>query len=594
MVNSTGTYYTWSNGETHLAPQITLREYILVAFVPLIVAVLYTIPWRILDVTIREMEPFYQLKQNGGALGKDSLCLDYSTSWLITTPFKAISRGHAMPFWSSLISIAVLILAPISSEAFFVSVYGECGVASKGPCRAAWGVYPILGRTIQGILGFIAILIILIAIFNYRRSSGVYSEPLSLAGLAVLLAKSPLLRCLRQIDSMVTNKELREIIQGKRFAISSFVAEDKTRCHGIVPMDMDSEVGFASVGNVTEKKGAYTSVRMFDEFGIGEYETVRGSNRGMINWHTGMSFWKDVKEKSLYFGAFLVIGGLLTIITYYHWTGPDAAGNMTGFERFMDSQGFGVRFMMTALGVVIKLLWSNVDYGLLPPPLPKQKLTIPDLRRTTPFSSLIRGSSNPNDSILVPFHGSPTTAILPSLKRKHFIVAWVAFLSFLSEFLPIFLANIPYSPAMTKDAYTYCHFLSMAILILMTLALLVLLFKKPGGVGSLPRRPGKGGLVSTALYLAAPSEADSTFSNVFGRESERERGLLDCVVGLSTVRGRERDDAIVGVGSLYSLGVVDGGGDERSSIGGRRRSAGELSEELRIDDDRRVRRLLFE
>lgn len=337
------------------------------AFVPLIVAVLYTIPWRILDVTIREMEPFYQLNQKGGVLGKDSLCLDYSTSWLITTPFKAISRGHIMPFWSSLISIAVLILAPISSEAFFVSIYGECGAASKGPCRAAWGVYPILGRAIQGILAFIAILLILIAIFNYRRSSGVYSEPLSLAGLAVLLAKSPLLRCFRQIDSMVTNKELREIIQGKRFTLSSFVAEDLTRCHGIVPVDMDSEVGFASVGSIKEKKGAYTSVHTVDEFGIGEYETLRAPNRGMIKWHSGMSFWKDVKEKSLYFGAFLGIGGLLTIITYYHWTGPDpVTGKTTGFETFMDSQGFGVRFMMTALGVVIKLLWSNVDYGLSP------------------------------------------------------------------------------------------------------------------------------------------------------------------------------------------------------------------------------------
>jgi hypothetical protein len=38
------------------------------------------------------------------------------------------------------------------------------------------------------------------------------------------------------------------------------------------------------------------------------------------------------------------------------------------------------------------------------------------------------------------------------------------------------------------------------------------------------------------------------------------------------------------------LGVVDGGRDER--WGERRRSAGEVSEELRIDDDRRVRRLL--
>ena len=142
---------------------------------------------------------------------------------------------------------------------------------------------------------------------------------------------------------------------------------------------------------------------------------------------------------------------------------------------------------------------------------------------------------------------------------------------------------------MTKDAYTVCNFFSMAILILMILVILILLIKRPGGVGSLPRRPGKGGPINTAIYLAAPSEADSPFGSVFGRESERERGLLDCLAGLSTVGTRERDDAVQGLGSLYSMGVVDGGEDW-----GRRRSAGEVREELRIDDDRRVRRLLME
>jgi hypothetical protein len=125
----------------------------------------------------------------------------------------------------------------------------------------------------------------------------------------------------------------------------------------------------------------------------------------------------------------------------------------------------------------------------------------------------------------------------------------------------------------------------MAVLILMILVMLVLLVRPPGGVGSLPRRPGKGGLVSRALYLAAPSEADSRFGTVFGRESQRERGLLDGLMGLSMVGRRERDEVIKGLGGRYSLGVVDGVGDERTS-------AEDMTEELRIDDDRRVRRLL--
>ncbi|KAG9231653.1 hypothetical protein BJ875DRAFT_486826 [Amylocarpus encephaloides] len=541
---------------------ILLREYIIVAFVPLIVAVLYTLPWRILDSTIREMEPFYQLNRRGGALGKNSLCLDYSTSYLITTPFKAISRGHYIPFWSSLINIAVLILAPISSEAFAVAVYGECGTNSVGPCHAFWGIYPAHARGIQGILGFIAILIICLVAFSYPRSSEVYSEPLSIGGLSVLLAKSPLLKNLRQIDSMIPSKELQQLMAGGRFGLSSFIADDRTRCHGIIPLELEPEAGLRLAGNLGRKD----PTRQF---------------KALTNiTSTSMVLLRLQIVKAFYFGSFLVVGGLLTLITYYHWTGPDpVTGKTTGFETFMDSQGMGVRFMMTAGGVGVKLLWTNVDC---------------DYRRTAPFSSLIRGSSHSKYSILVPFHASHTSAILPSLQRMHFLGAYIAFLAFLSEFLPICLANIAFSPAMTKDAYTICHFLSMSILILMVIATTILLLVKPGGAGSLPRRPGYGGMVNTAVYLAALSEADGTFSNVFGRESERERGLLDNVAGLSMLSSKERDDAILGIGNLYSMGVVDGGNDDRLSYLGRRRSAGEVSEELRIDDDRRVRRLLKE
>ena len=364
IVNSTGVYYKMSNGEIHFAPQITLRQYILVAFVPLIIAVLYTLPWRILDSTFREMEPFYQLNQPGGALGKHTLCLDYTTSWLITVPFRAISRGHFIPFWSSLISMAVLFIAPLSSEAFFVSVYGDCFANSTGECHAVWGVYPALVRSIQGILAFISVLLVLLIFFNFKRQSGVYSEPLSMAGLGVLLSKSPLLKMLRQIDSMASNKEVKRIIEGKRFGLSDFVAEDQTHCHGIVPFNADSEAGFASSGIMKEKNGAYTSVRMGDDFGLADCERRLAPKRGLIKWDTGISMKKDMKQKLMYLGAFLIIAGLLTLISYYHWTGPDPiTGKSTGFETFMDSQGFGVRFMMTGLGVGIKLLWTNVDSG---------------------------------------------------------------------------------------------------------------------------------------------------------------------------------------------------------------------------------------
>lgn len=367
IVNSTGTYYAWSDGKARLAPQITLKQYIYVSFAPLITAVVYTIPWRILDSTIREMEPFYQLHQRGGALARDSLCLDYSTSFLITVPFKSLYRGQIIVFWSSLISLSVLALAPLSATAFFVSTSGSCGPTAPGPCHAVWAVYPILARIIQGLLSFVAVLLALIIIFSFRRTSGVYNEPLSVAGLAALFHKSPFLKGLRELNSTVKNKDLKKILAGKRYGLSSFIADDQTRCHGIVPLDMDSEAGFAS-RTVAAKKGHYSAVTTSDA-GLDINNNYHPDTPSVHEdfWARRSAIWEDFKLRVFYMGAFIMLGGLFALLTYYHWTGPDpVTGKSSGFETFMDSGSFEVKFMMTALGVVIKLFWSKIDQGNYP------------------------------------------------------------------------------------------------------------------------------------------------------------------------------------------------------------------------------------
>ncbi|KAH6670450.1 hypothetical protein B0J14DRAFT_447150, partial [Halenospora varia] len=254
--------------------------------------------------------------------------LNYNTSFLVTVPFKALYRGHFIPFWSSLISLSVLFLAPLSSTAFFVSVTGDCGPNSKGQCHGHWGIYITLARCIEGILAFIAVLLVLIIISHGRRNSGVYSEPLSIVGMAVLLSKSPLLKGLRQIDSLIGMKELRELLSNKRFSLTAF-------------------------------KGRYSAVsQSTDDFGISTPEPPQNPQPKISGT------WQDIRQKGFYFAAFLILGGLFTLITYYHYTGPDpVTGISSGFETFMDSQSFEVRFMMTALGVAIKLLWSHIDTG---------------------------------------------------------------------------------------------------------------------------------------------------------------------------------------------------------------------------------------
>lgn len=174
-----------------------------------------------------------------------------------------------------------------------------------------------------------------------------------------------------------------------------------------------------------------------------------------------------------------------------------------------------------------------------------------------PYRRLLLGSSKPEDSVLVPVWMSPLSAILPSLRRRHFLVTLICFISVLSEFLPITLANIAYTPAMTKRAYEICNAMSMGILGLMLLSILVLIFRPRRHVRLLPRAPTT--VASLGVYVASVGDIG-------------ERTFLDGMVGLAEATRRERDGVVKGWGPLYSLGLVDGN-------------------ELRIDDDRRVRRL---
>jgi len=314
------------------------------------------------------MEPFYQLSQPGGATAENSLCLDYGTSFLLVTPIKAMLRGHFIVFWSSLISLAVLILAPISSEAFFVSLSGTCGVnLDSADCLGAWGVYPKLARMIEGVLSFVAVLLVLIIIFNYRRTTGIHSEPLSIVGLASLFYKSPLLRSFKEIDSRIKNKDLKKLLEGKRFAISEFKTMDQMHCYGVVPLDGDSEAGFSSAHGLG-KKSRYSLLNTSELTLANNQETTSPNTDEILGSTSRMTrLWWNVKEKLYYLAAFLVFAGLLTMIMYYFFA-PYDQNHISAFEKYMDSQGCGVRFMLTALGVVVKLFWSNTDQSITSQP----------------------------------------------------------------------------------------------------------------------------------------------------------------------------------------------------------------------------------
>ena len=61
------------------------------AYLPTILAVLYSLVWSWVDLDVKRIEPYRQLSKPGGASGQDSLLLHYPYDFLGFVPFAAFS-----------------------------------------------------------------------------------------------------------------------------------------------------------------------------------------------------------------------------------------------------------------------------------------------------------------------------------------------------------------------------------------------------------------------------------------------------------------------------------------------------------------------
>ena len=62
-------------------------------YLPTVIAVIYSFLWSWIDLDAKRLEPFFQLSQDGGALAKDSLLLQYQFDTIALVPLKAIRQG---------------------------------------------------------------------------------------------------------------------------------------------------------------------------------------------------------------------------------------------------------------------------------------------------------------------------------------------------------------------------------------------------------------------------------------------------------------------------------------------------------------------
>jgi hypothetical protein len=79
------------------APKISalpLRETFLWQYFPIIVAIVFSIFWAWIDLETKRLEPYYQLSKKDGALGKDSLLLQYPFDFVPLVPISAAKARY--------------------------------------------------------------------------------------------------------------------------------------------------------------------------------------------------------------------------------------------------------------------------------------------------------------------------------------------------------------------------------------------------------------------------------------------------------------------------------------------------------------------
>jgi hypothetical protein len=383
------------------------------AYLPTLLAIMFSVVWKCIFARLKEMEPLYQMTKPGGAEAKNSLLLSYPSSMLPVVLLKSLWARH----WLTLIGAVNLVLVTtctlFAAETLFLTGVGDgCGVIvdAEGDfnhdCDIVLAMRPAIGFFL-GVVLIAMVVMTLIATNTLRRcSSGVFAEATSIAGIASL-GNEHLLQGASQSLSNPT----------RRYTLA--------RAH---------DTGTVSIIDLAPTAPSHTLV------------ISANNKRKRSHWEMRLPFLILL---------FLFQTGILVLILYYRFVSRPGTNN--ALETFMDSESFGVHFFMTLLGLGCKVYWGWIEKYM---------------RRTSPYVALAAPEgATAERSVLLKSHSHPITALFSHGTWTHWLLGVVTLMAVLSEVLVITLNAIPFTIATAYSAYAISVALSTAILALMLMTL---------------------------------------------------------------------------------------------------------------------------
>lgn len=496
---------------------LTQSDYFIGKFLPPIVAVLLAMGIRALNQAAQQYQPFAALTREGGALGREALLLSFDGWQSIILPIKLLFNNQPLPFLTALALWSSSFVAPLSSEAIGLKIYGRCSKGAIDGCALELGVSNNAAYALVGLLGALAILLAFtLSVISRHWRTGVYANPWCAVNAAALVARNPEVRSMGASDW----KDLKSSITEKRFAMGWFRNQDGRDEYGVV-----------IVGNIDRPITATYANTPYAEGMAYRPQTRHRAPQTFM----ALSFWYRFT-----FLVFLIC--LLGFVGYYHFV--DTFGTLPkNMKKLMESQDFGVRFVYSALGVVVIFCWeflftSKFALHLYSYPV----LILLGVAVITPYRRMAEDLQVPTRSVLMTPATNPVSGVFVALRIRDPLLFFTAFTTVLAQFLPILLANVPYNRTQTSDAHEICSRLSIGILLVMVVAMLSsLLVKWP----DLPVDPSS---LAGALWYVS--------------DAPWVRGLE----GVAAMSANKRKNAVQGLGGRWTYGPIHTPMGERMCI----------------------------
>ncbi|KAI1135786.1 hypothetical protein F5Y05DRAFT_415786 [Hypoxylon sp. FL0543] len=482
------------------AYHISYGQYFIGMFLPTLVTIILAIPIRILDTNAKILQPWHELTHDRGGSGRESLCLDTSGWRSVLASLRSLLGGQALVFLTSVLVLASGLLIPLSAEAVAFDLRGVgCteGSGSAKNCAYVLSVFDQATKATIALLALMAVSTLLILVVLMRWRSGVNTNPWSICGTASLALNPDVRRLFTSLPAGVDagkmpNRLLESVLEDRWFTLGYFYGANGTVEYGIMLRDAN--------------RNSYTSEISGGEKEPSDHHAAPTRPKHhlpflMLGWVGRLVF-------------LFVLCGLLVLILYYNNTGAD-----TSFERFMDSESFGVRFLFTAVGVVISFFWASF---------------FSSIAILSPYKLLAKSPQDARRSILLAPPTNAFSGLWSAIRRRYSFLAVVALTSILSEFLTIFLSNIPYRVTQTFLVHTLCTWAAVGILGIMVLVVVGSFFV------TWPHMPLDPSTIAGAMYYVCDS------------------WMLTRFEGLSTMTRRDRDWRVSDMGLKYEFGEVRG------------------------------------